>query len=285
MSVGTRSDAAPGRLSAQLRARHDPVAVILSPPRSGSTALARSLWQHRAFRYYLHEPYDAAYHDGLALSPEIALDSVLDRGEIAGRDEAPGGSGIVVKEMTFQAAGRVAGMLGAATVPVILLVRDPRLAVSSRMARREKDGLPARFPAAEAGWRDLAAARQLLRDSGTRYIVVDISDVRRHPAGVLRAVCQRLGLAFDPGMLSWPSAGSLRLGNLNGRQDAWYERVLSSTGFQPPDELVPGDDYFRDRQMLDVLSECLRCYQDVRADPVFTSAPGHRRSWRGARRR
>lgn len=259
-------------MPAGLRARYEPVAVILSPPRSGSTVLARSLWQHHAFRYYLHEPFDRAYHDGSCRDgPVLSAETVLDRAGLGGhRERPPGGPGIVVKEMTFQAAGQMSGLLRAATLPVILLVRDPRLTVASRMTRREQDGLPARFPAREAGWRDLDAARRDLHASGADYVIVDISDLRRHPADVLAALCERLGLAFDPGMLSWPAVSGLRLGNLGGRQDRWYERVLSSTGFQPPDEPVPGAAYFRDGQMLDVVDECLGAYQEAMADPAFT---------------
>src|SRR5688572_11824723 len=46
------------------RLRADPVLVILSPPRCGSTAVARSFWQHPLFRWYIHEPYDRVYHHG-----------------------------------------------------------------------------------------------------------------------------------------------------------------------------------------------------------------------------
>jgi hypothetical protein len=269
--------AARGWLSAGLRERFSPVAVILSPPRCGSTVLARSLWQHPAFRCYLHEPYDGSYHDSSESSLQAVLGSVLTRSGTAG------GDGIVVKEMTFQAAGEASELIDAATLPVVLLIRDPRLAVSSRMRRREKSGQEARFPAREAGWQDLAEVRETLRRSGTDYIVVDISDVRRSPDRALAAICQSLGLSWDPRMLSWESARGLRLGTLNGRQDSWYERVLSSTGFEPPNESMPSKDYFRVRKMLTVATDCLGSYEQSRADSRFVgsgaSAPGPVEGW------
>ena len=139
----------PGWFSDGLRACFNPVAVILSPPRSGSTALARSLWQNAAFRCYLHEPFDRAYHDRRAPSPKTVLGSVLDRAAASSSDGSGKRGGIVIKEMTFQARELAAELIDAATLPVILLIRDPRLALSSRMGRLDADGQPPGFPARE----------------------------------------------------------------------------------------------------------------------------------------
>jgi Sulfotransferase domain len=261
-----------GWLSDGLRARFDPVAVILSPPRSGSTVLARSLWQHARFRYYLHEPFDRAYHDGCAPSRQTTLGSVLDRGAASGGDGSSQRGGIVIKEMTFQARELAAELIDAATLPVILLIRDPRLALSSRMRRLEADGQPPDFPVREAGWRDFTRIHDALRHSRTDwtdYTVVDISHVRRHPSRMLAAICSRLGLPWDERMLSWPDASGLRLGQIGGRQDNWYQRVLSSTGFQPPTEEPPDPDYFRSRSMVGVLAECLDRYREAQTDTRF----------------
>lgn len=266
-------------LSNALRAHFDTVAVILSPPRCGSTALARSLWQHRAFCGYLHEPYDRAYHDGRMPSAKEVLDSVLERaGAPAGT-----GRGLVIKEMSFQVADRAAELIEAATLPVILLIRDPMLAVSSRMRCLESGGEAAWFAEREAGWLDLAAIRTDLLRAGRDYVIVDISDVRRDPAAVLAALCGRLGLASDARMLSWQPAGDLKLGQLDGRQDDWYRRVLASTGFEWPGEPLPAAEYFWSRHMQDVVDACMRHYRQAREDPRrvgFTSrgSDGSRRA-------
>ena len=62
--------------------------------------------------------------------------------------------------------------------------------------------------------------------------VVDAADLLRDPARVLPALCDALGIAFDPAMLSWPP----------GRRDTdgvwaphWYAAVERSTGFAPYD--------------------------------------------------
>jgi hypothetical protein len=253
-----------GFLSQDLLSNFDPVAVILSPPRSGSTVLARSLWQHRAFRWYLHEPCDRAYH--LGQGPEKITDALLDRAVLA--TSRPTATGIVIKEMAFQAGDAIADFR-AATVPVIFLIRDPRLSVFSRMRRRELDGDVPSFPAKEAGWRDLLAAIALFREAGTPYVIMDVSDIRRSPDTALRALCGRLRLPWDPAMLRWERRPGLKLGNIDGRQDAWYVRVLTSTAWERPDEALPSPDAFREQGMSTVVAECLDGYRQVKTDPQY----------------
>lgn len=258
-------------LPENLPADFDPIAVILSPPRCGSTALARSFWQHRAFRWYLHEPFDRVYHVGPDPHPGSAADILIDRPDLP-----PGGqrgTGLVIKEMTFQAGDAIAEFQ-VATMPVVFLVRDPRLSVLSRMKRRELDGDAASFPAREAGWRDLTAAIALFREAGTPYVIVDVTDIRRQPEVVLRALCRRLGLRWDPAMLRWKNLSGLRLGNIGGRQDAWYARVLGSTAWERPDERLPPPGIFRKHGMSGVVAECLSAYEQVRMDQQYLGISG-----------
>ena len=66
--------------------------------------------------------------------------------------------------------------------------------------------------------------------------MIDGADVLADPAGMLRALCDALGIPFDDAMLSWPA----------GRRDsdgvwapAWYEAVERSTGFVAPEPRPP----------------------------------------------
>jgi hypothetical protein len=60
--------------------------------------------------------------------------------------------------------------------------------------------------------------------------VVDARDLLLDPPGVLAALCARLGIAFDPAMLSW-SAGPRREDGIWAKH--WYQAVHRTTGFQP----------------------------------------------------
>ena len=97
--------------------------VIVAPPRSASTALARILWQHHAVRFYAHEPYGAVYHEGAPpATAEEALREPVDLDETVGGKSAEA-AGLVVKEMTFQ-VGRCFPDLAAHTEwPVVFNVR------------------------------------------------------------------------------------------------------------------------------------------------------------------
>ena len=69
--------------------------------------------------------------------------------------------------------------------------------------------------------------------------VVDSRDLLADPEGILRALCQALGVPFTPRMLAWPP----------GPRDTdgawapyWYASVQSSTGFtpyRPPTDPLP----------------------------------------------
>ena len=60
--------------------------------------------------------------------------------------------------------------------------------------------------------------------------VVDAGDVLRRPRPMLEALCDALGVRFDPAMLSWP-AGPRPTDGVWARH--WYDGVWRSTGFGP----------------------------------------------------
>ena len=247
----------------QVRDRFDPVLVLFSPPRSGSTAMARTFWQHPAFRWYVHEPFDRMYHHGGDAGTVLA--AMADPLEVDGGVGGEGRDGLVVKEMTFQAGTRAAALADAATLPVVVTVRDPRLAVASRMRQRRLAGLDPSFPPAESGWPDLLAFLEWLRDNRRRHVIVDTSEVRANPEPVLVALCEQLGLTYTPDMLSWHDAREANLGQLADEQSHWYQRVLRSTGIEPPVEAVPDPADFPPELRTHV-EECLDAYRNLRTD-------------------
>jgi hypothetical protein len=61
--------------------------------------------------------------------------------------------------------------------------------------------------------------------------IVDSRDLLRDPERILRQVCERLDVPYDPAMLSWP-AGPRESDGIWA--DSWYRSVRESTGFGPP---------------------------------------------------
>lgn len=74
---------------------------------------------------------------------------------------------------------------------------------------------------------------------GTAPPVVDSDDILRDPAGVLSRLCDALGIAWDPAMLSW-SKGPHRADGIWGAH--WYDKVNASTGFGAPPGALPSLD-------------------------------------------
>jgi hypothetical protein len=69
-----------------------------------------------------------------------------------------------------------------------------------------------------------------LRRLGQEPPVLDARELLLDPRGVLRELCRRLGIAFDPAMLAWKAGARPEDGVWAPH---WYASVHQSTGFQP----------------------------------------------------
>ncbi len=254
----------------RLRERHGEIYLIVAPPRTASTALARVLWQHPEVGWYSHEPFDRVYHRGAG--PESAA-AALERPasvRVAADGRAARGRRLVVKEMTFQVGGHFGALAALTSRPVVFLLRDPRLAIASRMRQLEREGSDPLFPPAESGWAALGAQVADCRGGGRPYALLDSTDLRNRPLEVLPPLFERLGLEFSADFLRWEPAGRLEigeLGGLEGEQSAWYERVLSSRGLEPARSAPPDLGTFpEERGFRDHVRECLALYRELGAD-------------------
>jgi hypothetical protein len=99
------------------------------------------------------------------------------------------------------------------------LIRDPRQLLASYAKVR-----------AEPELADLGLAQQVEIFRRFGGPVVDARDILLQPERTLRALCDALGVPFDPAMLSWP-AGPRDTDGVWARY--WYEGVWRSTGFGP----------------------------------------------------
>lgn len=120
----------------------------------------------------------------------------------------------------------------------VLLVRDPAEVV-----------LTLRHQIAQPTLRDVGIKAQAellveLRAMGQEPPVLDAKEVLTDPEGVLRELCRRVALQWEPEMLAWP-AGPRPFDGVWARH--WYQNVQKSTGFErwraksepPPPALVP----------------------------------------------
>ena len=107
---------------------------------------------------------------------------------------------------------------------VFHLIRNPRAMVAS-YAKKYDDVAPII---------DSYRMQRVIDDrAGGDCPVIDADDVLKNPDGMLRALCDTLGIPFDRAMLSWPA----------GPRDSdgvwaphWYDAVWGSTGFNAYEE-------------------------------------------------
>jgi len=260
-ACGTRrtGSGTPG-LAERLRERHGEVYVLLGPPRTASTAVSRILWNHPAVGWYAHEPFEPTWYEGAPVArAEALLEAPSPVAELGGRGA---GEALVVKEMTFQVGDAFPLLAGLATQPLVVLIRDPRLTIASRMKVLRRSGRPEVFPLRESGWEDLARQLTYLRREGIPHVIVDSSDLRHAPERMAPALLETLGLPFTPDLLSWRASAATGLSAVSGAEDPFYQRVLDSQGIEPPAERTPELDEFPEPLRAHV-AECVAQYEEL----------------------
>lgn len=134
----------------------------------------------------------------------------------------------------------------------ILLIRHPARVVASFT----KGFADAQLE--DIGVVQLAGIYDDLLAQGLDPVVIEGSDVRADPQGMLRAVCDRVGLDWDPAMLSW-EAGPKPVDGVWA--PVWYGAVHGSTGFAGPE----GDLPVLDGPMADMAGAAMPSYEKLAA--------------------
>lgn len=189
-------------------------------------------WRERADTTVVDEPFYAHYlahtelpHPGrddvIASQPSDARE-VLD--SLLAREDRPV---LVAKQMAHHLRGLSTEVRAGLhrDFRQVLLIREPALVVRSyahQVAAPTLDDL---------GYLELVELLDAALDAGRDPIVVDSADLLADPPGVIAALCERLGLAMDRSMLSWPAGPKPEDGIWAPH---WYAGVHASTGFAPP---------------------------------------------------
>jgi len=219
---------------------HDPknTYVIISPPRSASTALARFIWNNPEVRYYSHEPYESVYFENIDVeNATAAIENAVDLAPVIGGKD---GAGLLIKEISFQARAHFADLVRRTEHPVVFAIRDPRLTVSSRRQVKRLQQQPLTFPLVETGWQDLVEQIDYCVANDVPHAIIDSVDFRSEPATTLAKMLAAWGLPFDESQLSWQPQPEMALSNhRQGGIDHFFTRVLNSAGIEPPTEVVP----------------------------------------------
>ncbi len=253
----------------QLHARHGRIFVIVSPPRCSSTAFSRVFWEHDAIGYYSHEPFEITYYEGAGLQ-EVAskLDAPLDLEPLTRSGSATSGSCLVIKEMPYQIGDNFPLLAALATDPIVFLIRNPKLNISSRISKKAEVGDSPIFPQVETGWELIARQVEYCRENAVPFVIVDAADFRNCPSAIFPKIFKALQLKFEERMLTWQVCPDTELDNLDGKHRHLYERVLQSTGIQPDLDPLPTLEAFPEANgfRAHILS-CLDIYRELSAAP------------------
>ncbi len=182
------------------------------------------------------EPFYAAYlaETGLEhpMGPAILAAGETDPEAVGARCAAPDPDGhrhFYQKHMTHHMVwGLEHGWVDAVTH--VFLIRHPARVLASYAKKRESPVLADIGVVKQAEIFDMVCAR------GHRPVVVDSADIREAPEVMIPALCDAIGLRFDPAMLSWPAGGHASDGVWAAH---WYGAVHASTGFAGPEGDLP----------------------------------------------
>ncbi len=110
------------------------------------------------------------------------------------------------------------------------LIRHPARVVASYVKKRET---PTRD---DIGFWQQAQLFDHVTGQDAKPVVIDSATVREDPEAALTALCEALGIGFDPAMLSWPAGGNPADG---AWAPHWYGAIHRSTGFAGAEGPLP----------------------------------------------
>ena len=203
--------------------------AMWSGPRNLSTAMMYS-YAARGDCRVVDEPFYAAY---LA---QTGLDHPMRDAILANQPNDPGNAAETlispVLEPLFYQKHMTHHML--ADWPIawmeqvrhVFLIRHPARVVASYAEKREAPTLD-----------DLGFVQQarIFADVDDP-VVIDSSDIRADPTGMLQKLCERIGVPWTPNMLRWPRGGHAADGVWAAH---WYGAVHASTGFDKAESALP----------------------------------------------
>ena len=209
--------------------------AMWSGPRNLSTAMMYSFGARADFAV-IDEPFYSAYltQTGLEhpMRDEIIASQPSDPEDVVARllGPIPGDKPHFYQKHMTQHMIEGISRDWIAKVTNIFLIRHPARVAASFSAKYDRPTLT------DIGFLQQLDLFEQLKTSGQSPIVVDSADIRRDPEGMLRRLCDAIGLSWDPAMLAWPEGGHPNDGVWAPH---WYGAVHRSTGCAPAEGNLP----------------------------------------------
>jgi len=197
------------------------VLMLWSAPRSRSTAFFRMMTE-RGDVTAVHEPFSYLAQFGhvdiggtrITAVPALiaALGSLARRGPVFAKETSGRRYPQVLTERQFLARD----------AQHTFLIRHPRETIASYRAVQPDAAL------SQMGFESLHEVfTEVTRVTGRTPVVLDSADLVARPAAIVRAYCERVGLDFRPGALTWPPADRPEW----QLSRDWHTEVAASSGF------------------------------------------------------
>jgi hypothetical protein len=239
-------------------AQAKPIA-LWAVPRSLSTAFER-VFVERDDLEVLHEPFSASYYYGedrlSARYSDVEPKAEHNYKRVLADILKPRQKRVFLKDMAYHAKG-VMGPEFISNFVNTFIVRDPKYVLSS-LYKMWPD-----FTLEEAGYEELYWAFRYAAEAGEDPVVVDAMTFSESPVGVLSAYCERVGVPFRPGALSWEPGEIEEWKNWEG----WHEAAQQSTGIERAERRDPA----LPEELQEAYEHCLPYYYTLAA---HTISPG-----------
>ena len=209
--------------------------AMWSGPRNLSTAMMYA-FGNRADLAVVDEPFYASYLSLTGLNhpmrDEILKSQDTNAGHVAASlvGEVPGGKPHFYQKHMTQHMIEGVRRDWMSQVANVFLIRHPARVVASFGIKYDNPTLE------DIGFRQQADLFDEVLELGQDPVVLDSADIRNDPEGVLKDLCRRLALDWDPAMLDWPKGGHKADGIWAAH---WYGSVHDSTGFAGPEGPLP----------------------------------------------
>lgn len=222
--------------------------AMWSGPRNLSTAMMYSFGARRDFAV-MDEPFYAPYLDRTGtihpMREEILAAHETDPDKVSVACQRDGEPHLYMKHMPHH---MVEGfpMDWAAGCVHVHLIRHPARVIASYAAKREAPTLE-----------DIGFSQQTRLFETLGGVVIDSTDIRADPEGMLRKLCAAIDLSFDPAMLHWPAGPRSEDGVW---AQHWYHAVHQSNGFAGAEGALPE----LDPAMTELLDQAMPYYQKMK---------------------
>ncbi len=222
--------------------------AMWSGPRNLSTAMMYSFGARRDFAV-IDEPFYAPYLDRTGtihpMREEILAAHETDPDKVSVACQRDGEPHLYMKHMPHH---MVEGfpMDWAAGCVHVHLIRHPARVIASYAAKREAPKLE-----------DIGFSQQTRLFETLGGVVIDSTDIRADPEGMLRKLCAAIDLPFDPAMLHWPAGPR---GEDGVWAQHWYHAVHQSNGFAGAEGALPE----LDPAMTELLDQAMPYYQKMK---------------------